>query len=312
MKRAVVTGAFSNIGSAAARHLEAAGFQVHTLTNRSPPPGTAYTAAPLRFDVDHLAKQLQGAEIFVNTYWIRLPHAGQSFDTAVANNRTLMEAASRAGVSRFVHVSVSNPELGMNLGYYRGKAQVESALRESGLGYGIVRPTLVVSSNDVLTNNIAWFVRRFPVFPMPQGGAYRLRPVTLEDTGRLICQVAQETDNCVVDAAGPDVVTFREYVEHLAHAVGVRRWMPSVPNWLSLAAIRMVEPFLRDTVLTREELLGLQQELLMSESPIPGAQSVVSWLDEHGGQFGASYINDMHRHFGRNRRAPLAPRWKTG
>ena len=159
----------------------------------------------------------------MSTYWVRFPHGDASFETAVENLKILIDAAVRAGVRRFVHVSVSNASLDSRLGYYRGKAEVDEAVRRSGLSHAIVRPTLVVGPHDVLSGNIAWFLRRFPVFPVPDGGRCRLQPVTLEETGRIIADAAEEESDLDVDASGPEIYTFREYVELLARACGVRR-----------------------------------------------------------------------------------------
>lgn len=308
--RVVLTGAFSYTGAAVASELLRRGHTVHTLTNRRPPQGTErITAAPLRFDPAHLARQLQGADAFINTYWVRLPHAGQSFDTAVQRSGVIFDAAARAGVQRVVHVSVSNAAEGTNLGYYRGKDQVEQALRQAGPSFAIVRPTLVVGPADILTNNIAWFLRRFPVFPLPDRGRYRLQPVTLDDNARIICDALDGPDGLELDAAGPEVLTFGEYVRLVARACGVRRWIVSAPGWLSLALLRVVGWILRDVVLTREELLGLEQELLTSHAPPTGQASVRGWLLQNGETLGRDYINDLRRHFSTGKQqAVLDPR----
>jgi|TARA_B100001971_G_scaffold213828_1_gene248463 NADH dehydrogenase len=247
--RAVITGAFSYTGSAVARQLVERGWTVHTLTNRARPPGTEHiTTAPFRFEESHLRKELADADAFINTYWIRLPWKGQTFETAVERSKMLFQVAKEVNVPRVVPVSVSNAADGRNLGYYRGKADVEEALRESGLSYGIVRPTLIVGPSDVLTNNIAWFLRHFPFFPIPGGGDYRLQPVTLEDTARII---------------------------------------------------------LGDITLTKEELLGLEQELLLSHESPRGGESVEEWLMANGESLGKDYINDIHRHFGKGSSVPV-------
>lgn len=305
MPRAVVTGAFSNIGSAVGGEFLRRGFELHTLTGRRKPPGLdEVTVAPLSFEPEHLAHELQGADVLVSTYWIRLPRGGKSFETAVDDLKRLIDAARRAGVRRFVHVSVSNASLDSTLGYYHGKARVDAALRESGLSHAIVRPTLVVGPYDVLSGNIAWFLRHFPVFPVPASDA-RLQPITLADCGRVIVDAAQADDDQDIDAAGPEVYTFREYIELLARACHVRRLIFGAPDWLALAGIRLAEFFLRDVVLTREELLGLKQERLLSHSPPQGSESVEQWLMDNGEHLGRSYINDMHRHFGDGARAPI-------
>ncbi len=151
---------------------------------------------------------MRGADLFVNTYWVRYPFVGTGLDCAIDNSRILFDAASQSGVWRVIHVSVSNASLDSPLDYYRGKAEVETLVRDSGLSYAIVRPTLVVGANDILVNNIAWLLRRFPVFVMPDSGRYRVQPVTLEDTGEIISDAALATDNITVDAAGPEIMTF--------------------------------------------------------------------------------------------------------
>ena len=76
MARVVVTGAFSYIGSAVARERVGRGHAVHTLTGRRRPDGAgAISAAPLRFDPDHLARELAGADVLISAFWIRLPFA---------------------------------------------------------------------------------------------------------------------------------------------------------------------------------------------------------------------------------------------
>jgi NADH dehydrogenase len=293
---AVITGAFSYTGAAVADELLKRGYEVRTLTNRR---SEKLPSAPLKFEQEHLEAQLRGAETFVNTYWIRLPYAGQTFDTAVKNSRMLIDAAKSAGVRRFVHISVSNAEKGTNLGYYRGKDRVEKHLRESGVAYSIVKPTLIVGPGDVLTNNIAWFLRRLLFFLVPGGGRYRIQPVMLGDVATITADAAEASGNVEVDAAGPDIIAFRDYVKKIAKACRLRRWVFGAPTWLALPALKLFGLFLRDVILTREEILGLKQELLVTSSSPVGKESVLNWLGESGNNLGRKYANDLDRHFRR-------------
>jgi len=305
-QRVVVTGAFSYTGAAVARELMGRGHTVHTLTNRRPPTaGGAVTSAPLRFDRDHLTRELAGADALVSTYWIRLPHAGQTFATAVDNGRLLVDAATRAGIRRLVQVSVINAAAGSRLGYFTAKARGEDIVRGSGLSYALVRPTMVVGPGDVLSNNIAWFLRRSPLFPVPDGGAYRVQPVTLADTARIIADAMEERGNVELDAAGPEVFAFADYIRLLAEACGVRRRIVSSPGWLALACLRVAGWFLADVVLAAEELRCLQEELILSRAPPLGRDSVAAWLRAHGEDLGRRYVNDRRRHFGGGRTEPV-------
>jgi NADH dehydrogenase len=297
---AVVTGAFSFTGSAVARSLIARGYTVRTLTNRREPlfePAPEIEALPLQFEDRHaLAAAMAGAEVFVNTYWVRYPYVGVSFDRAVENSNALCRAAAEAGVRRQVLVSVSNPSLDSPLAYYRGKAQAEEGLKALGVSYAIVRPTLIVGPKDILTANIAWFLRRFPLFLMPGNGDYRLQPVTLHDTGEIVAEAALSGDDMTIDAAGPEVYTFGEFVSTVAGAIGIRRPVVKVPAWFAIAALRLVGFAVGEVILSREEFEGLRTELLLSRKAVRGRESVRAWLDEHGGEIGRSYVSEFERH----------------
>src|SRR3990172_7161532 len=204
----VVTGAFGYSGKYITTRLLAAGHRVRTLTNspgRPHPFGTAVDAHPYDFDrPDDLARSLEGASVLINTYWVRFDHRDFTHAQAVRNTRRLFDAARRAGVPRVVHVSITNPSLESELPYFRGKAELEAALRESGLAYAILRPTLLFGQEDILINNIAWMLRRFPVFGVFGDGEYQLQPIFVDDFAALAVDAARSPENVVRDATGPE------------------------------------------------------------------------------------------------------------
>jgi uncharacterized protein YbjT (DUF2867 family) len=300
---AVVTGAFSYSGSAIARALRARGFALRTLTNRKAPLHPfdgPIDVQPLQFlDEARLVTSLRGARLLVNTYWVRYPRRGVGFEQAARNTGVLLRAARAAGVERVVHLSVSNPSPASALGYYRGKAEVERLVQASGLPHAILRPTLVVGARDVLVNNIAWFLRRFPVFAMPGSGRYRVQPVALDDLGELTAEAACAGEPALtLDAAGPDTLTFEELVRAVARAIGRRPRLLHVPGWLALASLRFLGLFLGEPVLTRQELAGLRSELLISHAPPRGKTSVLDWLAANGQGLGRAFASEWARHFG--------------
>ena len=300
-----VTGGFSYTGRFIARRLLADGRRVRTLTNHSNRPGTEDLQAelevePLQFeDRERLAVALRGADTLYNTYWVRFPHAGLDFDRAVANTRTLLQAAAAAGVRKVVHISVSNPSLDSPLAYYAGKARTEEAVKESGLAWAIVRPTLVFAPGDILINNIAWMLRHMPLFGMPGLGHYRVQPVAAEDVADIAVAAASETENVTVDAAGPETVSFAELVDQIVIAVRRRPRFIYLPPATFIAAGRLIGLFTRDVVLTREELDGLTSELLVSNEPPRGTRRFDDWLLRSADQLGLHYASELDRHFRR-------------
>ena len=204
----IVTGAFSYTGRYVTQRLLDQALRVRTLT-RSPaaedPFGSRVEVAPLDFsDPDGLRHSMEGAGIFYNTCWVRYAHGRITFDLAVENTKMLFEAARRESVGRIVHFSVTNPSSELGLPYFRGKAHVEDMLIGLGVPYAIIRPTLVFGEGDLLLNNMAWALRRFPVFPVYGNGDHPVQPVYVEDLSAQAVEAGSQSESSTADAAGRD------------------------------------------------------------------------------------------------------------
>ncbi len=297
----VVTGAFSYTGKYIAEKLLSLGREVRTLTNH---PGNAgvfggrIDAHPLRFDApEQLVLSLRGAQALFNTYWIRFSRGEVTFDGAVENTKFLVRAAQEAGVRRIVHVSIANPSLDSRLAYFQGKARVEEAIADSGLAYTIIRPTLVYGAEDVLINNIAWFLRKSPVFPIPGRGEYLVQPVHVEDVAEAAAAGAELPGNDVQDCAGPETYSYRQLVLLVADALGVKCKILSVPPILAVMMAQLAGCVVKDVVLTRGEVQGLMAGLLVSHDPPTGRVKFSRWLEEHRDRLGISYASELTRHY---------------
>lgn len=304
----LVTGAFSYSGPAIAERLLASGRRVRTITfhpERAHPLRARIPAARYRFDDPvSLARSLEGVTTLYNTYWVRFDHGHTTFENAVSNSRTLFHAAKRAGVTRVVHLSIANPSIDSPLPYYRGKALVERALAEVGIAYSIVRPTWIFGGErDVLANNIAWILRRMPVFALPGDGRYPVQPVHVDDLARICEHAALADGDVIVDAAGPETMSFDELVRTIRSAVGSRAPILHLPALGMTAVSRALGLLLGDVVLTADEIRGLTAGLLASHEAPLGQIAFTEWLSEQGRAIGRGYANELQRHF-----LPLAAR----
>jgi NADH dehydrogenase len=301
MNKSVITGAFGYTGKYITRNLLAAGEQVITLTGnprRADPFGGQVTAYPFHFDdPPALAASLRGVGTLYNTYWVRFDHGATQHSGAVENTLALFRAAKSAGVRRVVHVSITNPSLDSHLPYFRGKAELEKALQESGLSYAILRPTVIFGQEDILINNIAWLLRRFPVFAIPGDGAYRLQPIFVEDMAALAVQAGRMQENLLWDAVGPRIYRFDELVSLLRETVGSRAGILRLPAGLALNLSRLVGLFVGDVMLTRDEVDGLMADLLVSAQPPRGQTRLEDWLKANRETIGMRYANELKRHF---------------
>jgi len=301
-----VTGAFGYSGRYIATRLLAEGRTVVTLTNslnRPNPFGGQVRAFPLTFDEpDKLAAALAGVDVLYNTYWVRFNHRLFTHAQAVTNTLALFTAARRAGVRRLVHVSITNPSVNSPLEYFSGKARLEQALQASGLSYAILRPTVLFGREDILINNIAWALRRFPFFAVFGDGAYRLQPIHVDDLADLAVTEGRRTENAVINAIGPETFAYRDMVKAVGAAIGRPRPLLNVPPGMGYCFAKLLGACMRDTFITREEIRGLMDELLYVTTPPTGKTSLTAWLQKNAVALGRRYASELDRR--RNRQMP--------
>lgn len=296
----VVTGAFSYSGRSIAAELLRNGRSVRTVTGHPEraPKRSDVDVRPLCFDDPvGLTASLQGATTLFNTYWIRFARGSRTHDAAVANSVALFRAARRAGVERIVHVSITNPSLESTDTYFRGKAVVENALADCGVSYAIVRPAILFGGDGDLLNNIAWLLRRLPLFAVGGSGGYRIRPVHIDDLARLCVRLSTERDDTLVNAVGPDSPTFVELVEAVRAAVGSRARILHVPGVVVPALSRLLGLALHDVLLTGHEYRSMSAGRAYVAGPPTCETSVLSWIRENGDLLGRRYANELDRHF---------------
>ncbi len=297
----VVTGAFGYSGKYITTRLLAAGVQVRTITNspqRANPFGAQVEAQPFNFDNPAaLIESLRGATVLYNTYWIRFNTALPGFrhTVAVENTLKLFEAARQAGVPRVVHTSITNPGEDSPLEYFKGKAVLERALKESGLSYAILRPAVLFGKEDILINNIAWTLRHLPVFGIFGTGQYRLQPIYVDDFAALAVEQGRTHENRVIDAIGPETFTYRQLVEQIGSLIGVHRPIISVSPAIGYAVGAALGKLLGDVVITREEIEGLMADLLVTSSPPAGHTPLTDWTRQHANTLGNHYASELAR-----------------
>ncbi|OGP55772.1 MAG: epimerase [Deltaproteobacteria bacterium RBG_13_61_14] len=297
----VVTGAFSYLGRYITSRLLEQGVRVRTLTghpDRPHPFGDQVEAFPFDFEQPELlVSHLRGATTLYNTYWIRFPHGPLTYDRAVANTQLLFQAAKTAGVQRVVHISITNPSEDSPFPYFRGKAVLERSLQECGLSYAILRPTILFGKEDILINNIAWLLRRFPVFGIFGSGKYEVQPVYVDDVAALAIELAEKQENLVKDAVGPQVYTFENLVRIICRELGRRTRLLHLPPLLGLLAGYFFRPLLRDVLITRDEIGGLIAGLLVSRNNPTCPTRFSPWLRDHVHELGRGYASELLRHY---------------
>lgn len=301
MPQDAITGALGYTGQAIAHRLLAQGRTILSLTHhpdRPNPFGERVRPIPYHFEQpDALTASLRGVDTLYNTYWVRFNYGRTTYEQAVAHTRTLFRAARAAGVRRIVHISITHADSTSPLPYFRGKGVLERDLRTLGLPYAILRPTVIFGEGDILINNIAYLLRRLPVFGVPGNGQYRLQPIYVEDLADLAVQAAQSTAPLEWDAVGPESYTYEALVRTIAAALGRRVRLIHLPPRVVYLASRLLGLLVRDVVLTWDEIRGLMANTLTSEQPPRGTTSFRAWLQAHADRLGRTYHSELRRHY---------------
>ena len=298
-----VTGAFGYSGKYIAQRLLDLGHRVITLTNsidRANPFQEQVKAYPFNFEnPEELTRTFKDVSVLYNTYWVRFNHKRFKHADAVQNTLVLFEAAKAANVERIVHISITNPSEDSHLEYFSGKAKLERALVDSGISYAILRPTVLFGKEDILINNIAWALRRLPVFGVFGDGEYRLQPIYVDDLAALAVEQGAESESHIIDAIGPETFTYRGLAKAIGDTIAKPRPILSIPPSLGYLTGWILGKYVGDVLITREEIEGLMADLLYVDSPPAGKTRLTDWMNEHADTLGRQYTSELARRIDR-------------
>ena len=161
--------------------------------------------------------------------------------------------------------------------------------------FHIPRPTILFGKEDILINNIAWALRRLPVFGVFGDGQYRLQPIYVDDLAELAVEQGEARENAVIDAIGPETFTYRGLVEEIGKAIGKKRPIVSVPPALGYIVGSAIGKLVNDVLVTRDEIKGLMAGLLYADSPAAGTTKLTDWMKHHADSLGRRYASELAR-----------------
>jgi len=166
---------------------------------------------------------------------------------------------------------------------------------DSGLSYAILRPAVLFGKEDILLNNIAWMLRRLPVFGVFGDGRYRLRPIYVDDLASLAVEQGRKRENVIINAIGPETFTYRELAAMIGRMIGKRRLIVSVPPWLGYIFAWLLGRLVGDVLITKDEIKGLMADLLYVDAPPAGNTSLTEWVQAHADTLGQHYTSELAR-----------------
>jgi NADH dehydrogenase len=208
---------------------------------------------------------LAGCDAVINLVGIirEFPSRGIIFERLHGEaTRSLLLAARKAGVRRFLQMSALGAGPNAVSGYHRSKYRAEEEVRCSGLDWTIFRPSVIFGPKDDFINRFAGFVRKLPAAPVIGDGSCRVQPIDGGDVARCFTMALEmaETVGKTYDLCGPDRITYLELINLVGRALG-RRTVRTVK--LPLSLMEIVTPFLQRFSffpVTRDQVRMLQED----------------------------------------------------
>ncbi len=242
-----IVGSAGFVGRHLAKRLAIEGAPVRCLA-RDPARATATLPAGVHIaradllEPESLTGALNGIETVVHCAAITANHKeaypGQYRHVNAEGTRNLVRAAKHAWVNRIVLMNGLGTRPGAEGSYMRTRWEMGEAVRNSGLGWVTLQPSVLFGDGAEFTAAFARLARRMPVMPLLAGGRLKLQPFWVEDLVACLVRCIRDRrwDGRAIDLGGPEHLTMREVIDLIMTAVGVRR--PTVPLPLSVARIQ--------------------------------------------------------------------------
>lgn len=267
MPTALVTGAAGVMGARLTARLRKAGWQVRALVLPGDPLRSRVEALGCEVregdvsDAATLTGVCDGVDLVYHLAAVIISHDATVF-TRVNRDGTahLAAEARRAGVPHFVYVSSASVVYPRRTRYAESKLEAEGIVQASGLGYTIVRPTLVYEQGggQELMMFLA-YLRRFPLVPFIGAGRALKRPVWSEDIvdGLLRLAGTSVALGKTYNFSGAEAISIRELGQLLLAHHGESRPFLHLPVWLCRLLARVLALFMKRPPLTSSAIAGI-------------------------------------------------------
>jgi NADH dehydrogenase len=229
--------------------------------------GWGQAVVPLAANVETgegLGAALTGVDGVVHLVAIPRETGGRRFeDVNVTGVRRVVDAARAAGVRRFVHLSVLGAAEDPKLRYLHSKWRGERIVRESGLEWVVLRPSLLFGEGDGFFNLVRVTLKWWSpgVVAIPGDGSTRFQPLSVEDLAVAVERSLLEPGlvGSILELGGPEHVTYRQIVDRVMAATGIRRLKLGLPISLLSALTTVTDRVLPIFPVSHDQISSLQR-----------------------------------------------------
>lgn len=197
---------------------------------------------------DSIAAAFEGQDAVVNLVALSplfKPKGGGEMHDRVHRGGTehCVRAAEEHGVERFVQISGIHADPDAETAYLRAKGRAEELVRESGLDWVILRPTIVFGDGDEFADFVTMLTTPV-VTGLPGGGSVRYQPIYVGDFTPVIADAVEADEHVgeIYEIGGPEALTLAEVTRLVYRARGSRTTVLPIPTAMAKVGLRVLDP----------------------------------------------------------------------
>lgn len=223
-------------------------------------------------DPASLDRALDGAGTIVHLAAIAIERKDESYSaTNSVATRSLVDAATRAGATRFIHMSQNGASSSSPYEFLRSKGIAQDTVTASTLEWTVLRPSVIFGPADEFVNVLARLALLSPlVYPLPGGGTARFQPVAVGDVANAVATVLEKKSSVRQSYAigGPEPLSLRDMAERILAAMELRRILIPLPVALLRPLVAVLQRVLPNPPVTSSLLDLLALDNTVSDNAI--------------------------------------------
>lgn len=206
-----------------------------------------------------LGPALEGADTVIHCAFVvanRKERPGSGYrEVNVGGTRNLVAAAQAAGVRRICVMGGLGTAPSPHDAYLQGRYEADEAVKQSGLGWSIIGPSVQFGPGSAFFSGLADLIRSpLPVVPMIGDGRVRFQPIWVEDVVTCMLKMVREPDTYngrSIDVGGPEIFTYQQILQLLMRTLRKRKLLVPGPKPLARIGIGIMEAVLPNPPATR-------------------------------------------------------------
>src|SRR6266581_2409124 len=205
-----------------------------------------------------LEAAVQGVDTIVHAAFITADHKqspGNSYqETNVQGTANLMNAAKNAGVKCIIEIGGLGTRPDKPGSYMQGRHLAEQMLKDSGLDWTIIQPSVLFGKNAPFIKGLSDLIRTAPVVPLIGGGKIMFQPIWVEDVVTIIIKVLEDpahTTNRTYTIGGPAYYSFTQIINVLLKTMHKQRIKAPAPTPLVGIGATVMEAVLPHPPITK-------------------------------------------------------------